>query len=426
MQVFVFIVIFGLNTADMVSDWFLFHDVDAAEEGLVFGPPDRKIWCALLAFSILGSVILPLEILNLGKDIFTSNPWVDIDVMSVIIIWLEDIPQITINCVILACREEAISVFQISKASVVILGAVVRMLIGIVRACRRDQSTNMKKLKQCNTFKGIMFTGFILMVCGSVAVFMFAQSSFAKDGRFEFKTPRNIWDGEYNDERYFDRVGVYVNMGFLDDNTRPKHPSHSHWMKLFNIHDIHHENEEIVVNVTFESELRQNFRIQTTFNALSQNASAECYRVNQTSWEVFGDQNCSDFTQQDVAIETIVFKFRYVKPRNHLILGDIQYNVRGSVNGSCGPSSRLRIIPTDMKADKVVSPVYQIVLRYFQAQKTYRNEGHLIGSQNSHVMFYSSKRHLVDINDVWKTGFLGCENTGSVSPHLNTNIPVTC
>ncbi|KAK3083811.1 hypothetical protein FSP39_003568 [Pinctada imbricata] len=429
---FLFLVLGGLNVADLVSDWFLFHDVHAAEEGLVFGPPDKNIWISLLFFSILGTILFSFEILNLGKDIFTGTSWVDIDIMSAIIIWFEDIPQITINCAILACREEAISIFQISKASIVILGALIRMLVGIVRACRRRHSSNksIEEFKQCNTFKFIMFFGLSLMVIGSVIVFFFAQSSF-KDGTWEFKTPRTLWEGEYHDSKYFERVGVYGNLGFLDDKDatnaqqETKNPAHSYWMKFFQIYDIHHANDVITVVVTFDTINRSNFRIQTLFSDAAENNTDECFVVKQSDWSVSRDLNCTRLSQIRGSKENIKFTFSYVKPRNHLVFGDIQYNVRGTVNGTCLTSSELNVSPTEVKADKILSPNYEIVLRYFKAKEDYES-GNLVQTKSDNVTFYDPQRHLVDITNVWKTGFLGCKITGSVSPHLNSGVSSSC
>ena len=121
-RILFFLVIFGLDLADLFSDWLLYVDVSLAEEGLVYGPPGDAAINALLAFSIIGSVTFLFEAVNLWWEVFRNNPWLDTDLVSAVIIWIEDLPQISINVYIAMCREDPISVFQLSKASIVLLG----------------------------------------------------------------------------------------------------------------------------------------------------------------------------------------------------------------------------------------------------------------------------------------------------------------
>ena len=108
--------------ADLFSDWLLYVDVSLAEEGLVYGPPGDAAIYALLAFSIIGSLTFVFEAVNLWWEVFRNNPWLDTDLVSAVTIWIEDLPQISINVYIAMCREDPISVFQLSKASIVLIG----------------------------------------------------------------------------------------------------------------------------------------------------------------------------------------------------------------------------------------------------------------------------------------------------------------
>jgi hypothetical protein len=71
------------------------------------------------------------NVINL--KIFRNNPLIDPELLSALTIWIEDVPQITINIFIALCREDAISYYQIIKAGVIIFGGLIRVLMGFLR-----------------------------------------------------------------------------------------------------------------------------------------------------------------------------------------------------------------------------------------------------------------------------------------------------
>lgn len=88
----------------------------------MYGPLEESTTWALLAFSIIGSLTFVFEGVNLWWEVFRNNPWLDTDLVSMVTIWIEDLPQIAINVYIAICREDPISVFQLSKAAICLLG----------------------------------------------------------------------------------------------------------------------------------------------------------------------------------------------------------------------------------------------------------------------------------------------------------------
>lgn len=115
-----------MNVVDFVSDWLLFIDVSLLQDGLVYGPVEKSVLYALLAFSIVGTLTFTFEVLNFWYEVFRNNAWMDSELASAITIWVEDLPQIVINVYIAWCREDAISVFQLVKASITLLGKISR------------------------------------------------------------------------------------------------------------------------------------------------------------------------------------------------------------------------------------------------------------------------------------------------------------
>nr|KAG5713295.1 hypothetical protein BaRGS_007822 [Batillaria attramentaria] len=113
-----------LDLLDLLSDWLLFADVITTERGLVYGPPGDDVVYSLLLFSILGTILFVFEAVNLWRDVFRGNPYLDVDLVSAITIWAEDLPQIAINVYISHCREDPISIFQLTKAAVMLFGKI--------------------------------------------------------------------------------------------------------------------------------------------------------------------------------------------------------------------------------------------------------------------------------------------------------------
>ncbi|XP_061162713.1 uncharacterized protein LOC133171938 [Saccostrea echinata] len=441
-QIFVFLIMLGLNIADLTNDWLLYHDVAAAEEGLAFGPTEESVRIALLFFSIVGAVIFTFEIINFGKDIFSGVPWVDMDIASAVVIWFEDIPQITISLVILACREEAISVFQLGKASVVILGAIMRLFVGIVFACRRRSEEVQCVIKSKGTknvdckrqkhpvIRFFMFLGLTLLVLGSGLIFIFTQTTWKHSEFLEFQKPKSLFEGEYIDEHYFQRAGIYGNIGFLDigNKTDQNSPSEDHWVRLFEIHDLRHRHNTIIITLEFSNDRKY---LQVTKIIPNYNKTMNCFNIEMngnSEVHVSSDPSCSGTSSMTSKTHKIIFKFQYVSPTSHLILGDIIYNVKGTVNGSCEQGSVSE--DPDTGNSYIMIGNFTTALRYYQVKEDYKHSDYLIADNSTTtsrmLKFYSPQLHLVDITSVWKTGFIGCKYSGSVSPHQNSELSVDC
>jgi hypothetical protein len=68
-------------------------------------------------------------------------------------------------------------------------------------------------------------------------------------------------------------------------------------------------------------------------------------------------------------------------------------------------------------------------LKYFKANTHTEDRFHLLlpngGVFKTLLKFYTSE-DLVSIKDAWKTGFVGCQSSGSESPNWDKNIRVKC
>ncbi|XP_033748581.1 uncharacterized protein LOC117333403 [Pecten maximus] len=406
-----------VDSIDTISDWLLYHDVVAAREGLVFGHFEDSLTTTLLVFSILGSCLFLFEIITLGVNLSRDDlPILLLDVAALLVIWLEDVPQIIINVVIVACRDQPISVVQIIKASICMLGALMKLVIAIVRFCywKRKEKIGSEGTQRVNKWVRIItIPGILLIIVGSIMVFSFTQLTWDNaDGSLKFQNPRRLLDGEYNTDKYFDQVGVYVNMASKDSGPNVN-MAKDEWIRLVDIDDFGERKSAIVTHVTFGLGVSKFLSIRKPPGSLATANFSECYIKNGASWNLQSSlSKCSIMNQPTVSA---VIELRYIEPEGHLLLGDIEYNVKVYQDTTCNSV----IIPS--------TSLPQLALRYFKSRLTISSGlHHLVAPQSlTESKFYSSS-HLQPITEIWKTGFLGCKFTGKSQPTYNTDIPVPC
>ncbi len=236
-QVFVFLVLLAIDLADMINDWLFYNDMFLLEKGLVFGPMESSLINALFAFSIIGSLTFFLEVSLVGKQIFQPDDmaWVDVDYVSAVTVWIEEVPQITISVIIASCHEEAVSIFQISKASVVIIGCVLRLIIAIIRFCYRRRRENYENEKIFKSCYAVLLVGLILSVIGSSLVFFFSHA-LSDGGQIKFQEPTEFLKMKRDTTKYYDQVGIYLDGRELPINAQMR--MNYDWIKLVDLTDI--------------------------------------------------------------------------------------------------------------------------------------------------------------------------------------------
>lgn len=414
-KVFVFLVVLTLDAADLFSDWLLFRDVFVTQEGLVYGPPEDALTYALLAFSILGTFTFIFEVVNLWWEIFRDNPWVDSDFASCITIWIEDVPQIVINVLIVLCREEAISYFQLVKASVLIVGVVIRIIVSLVKYCSKKYLEEAKKKtpksRRHVAYRVFIMFGLMCILAGSVAVFMLTQFERHPDGNIQFNTPKTAFEGKFHEEKYFDNVSIYLNHPVFDLNTGN---SEVDFIRLISIYDIRNKADK-TFKLSYDEPAKTKFVVwEPDSSGVLQ--EVECFTINRGTKTV-STQTCNPSFSSGTMSE-FTFKFHFIKPSvPKLIFGDITYNLKVKESGTCkDPATDIVTKPNQRRGSGASrSPV----IHYYRAHIS--TPSHLLPSK-----FYQFPADLTDIAQVWKTGFASCESSGSLAPHRDTSLETTC
>ncbi|XP_071093383.1 uncharacterized protein [Haliotis cracherodii] len=424
LQVIVFMIILGLDIADLLSDWLFYADVSIAEQGLVYGLPDQGAVIALLFFSIIGTITFIFEVCNLGKEIFTGKPWFNVDLVTMIIIWIEDIPQIGINVFIALCREDPISVFQLTKASVIILGIILRIIISLARYCSKESIAELKKKTKMSrvhvTYHVFIMLGLILNFAGASAIFFFTQTQRDLDGKIVFEIPDTIFEDKYNDDRYFKNVSIYFHHPTFDI-VEPNNASDANWMRLITINSVRNLPDKVVM---FNYEYRHTAsELQIVLWENNNNSlweAIECYSIDKTTAVITKHSNCGSFLSGDRI--SIIFKFSFIPPDRvfrKLVFGDIRFNAKYSNNNDLCES-----ISSDNITDSIEEGLKEgidITVHYYRT--TVSEDSHIILKNGTR--FYRQE-DLVDITEVWETGWLNCETKGSLAPHVDSNIDPPC
>ena len=427
-KVFVFLLMFCLDAVDLVSDWLLYSDVAKTEQGLVYGPPEDVLVWLLLAFSIVGSLTFTFEVVNLWFEIFRNNPWIDSDLMSAITTWIEDVPQIVINVMIVACREEAISYFQLVKASIVIVGALIRITVTLIKYCSKralcelHNAGKVPKYRNHVLYRVLIMVGLFVTLAGSVTIFMFTQSERNPDGSINFKVPHSVIIGEFDDQKYFNNVSIFFSHPLFDkDSTSAITENEINWVRMAKIYDVRDTDKNELFRVKFDNTTKQKF-VLTLTNSNGNIASEDCFQFTRTTGAVtLQTINCNTFLPPGNDVVEFIFKFQYRTPETpNLIFGDVKYNVIVKENGKChDPSSTI----FDDVAERL-SQRQNAALHYFRTRPNVPENKHVVDS-GGRVQFYHAD-NLIDISDVWRTGFATCKSSGSLAPHKDSSISVPC
>ncbi|KAH3874337.1 hypothetical protein DPMN_037579 [Dreissena polymorpha] len=393
-----------VNIINICSVWWLFRNVEAAREGLVFGPPEDSVRKALLAFSIIGTFFSLLEIISEGVLICSQNQYAEH--LSAMTMWFAEIPQLALNIVIVACREEAISYFQLAKASVMIVYVVMKFMWTVWNKCIRSRDAVDVDCKTClKIVISMKIVGLVVVLGCAIAIFILTQTERNPDGSLAPKVPHSILEGEYDDEKYFADVSIYFSHSIFDYETNPSSDS-KNLLRLLTIHEIKNTTTDRTVNIKYDSTL-------THFLVQLDGENKECFTVNNISTTVTKETACSSHVQ--IPAGQFAFKFHYIEPSfPTLLFGDITFNIKLGRNCEAEEIS----VVNDLTAH-VAEPA-TVFLRYYRTKPDVTEDNHILQKSPTSHEFY---RHsdLINIEDIWR---LYCESTGSHAPHRDESLDV--
>lgn len=398
-----------VDTFDLVSDWVFYYELTVAEDGLVFGVFDANLVMATLVFCVVGSVTYVIEfilgvrechLIKMDKEEEAS------EVMNIITLLIEDLPQICINVIIASCREEATNVVQIVKASAAILEILITFIVMIGKYCiqRKKREKLGKRKKVYMTLRFIlMFIILVLSVLVMYLVFKFDKGTIHNDSEG--------LDREETD-RYLHGVGVYMNINHMvHPISNLPYMAGNQWMKLLDVNSLTHlakPSAGVLLSVAAAATPLQHIWVRK--HPISRSTNTTCYTVNATGMSALAYKQCSDVFANTDDTNSIVLQFSYVPPSSVQPLGDIHYNAK--IRGR--------------HCSELHSDI--LTLKYFKIKPDVNDTMTLLsnGQNGGQFRYYSLPGDITDIRQAWKTGKLGCDSTGRESPKLSPSIEVPC
>ena len=422
---FILVTITTLDSAQIANDWLFFKDVYRLDKGLVYGPLNAYILMLILLICGLGTLIFLFEILNLFYDVCSGKPWISIEVSFVITVWFQELPMITASFVITLCHNEPVSYFQLIKALLVMVSIPLKIIIPLIH--KHVDKANAESTGKCKYIsKGFLAAGLCLLMCGSVAIFIFTHVIATDERQFRFRLPDEIWAGKFAYDKYFTNVGIYFHHVNIENENVT---SSDIWLKLAEIHDFF-DNDYIHVKISY---IEDNGKIQKLmlmgFNETSL-MFTECYNQGVGGIKTSPHERCTpDFISNTENHERLAFKFYFIRPKPSLLLGNIVYNVKYLKDSVCWTVTSNE---TDIFYPQLKNGNYDKLgqLLYLKHQAIISNTQRLVHekiSRDSTPYFLQTTNHsLLTADDIWITGMYGCNCTGHKGPVMDSSMRVEC
>ncbi|XP_069112594.1 uncharacterized protein [Argopecten irradians] len=380
------------NLSDFIMDWVFYGEIKNAEDGLVFGRQDKVLVDVSLVFCCIGTATFIIElILDILKYKWSTNPYeCDTkrlervskisDVMSVVTLVIEDLPQVLINFAIALCREEVTNIVQILKASSSIIEVVIAVIIMLATFCRTAERGRLSKC--C----------FFLTLILSLIILGFSAAVFYLEINFDTEIIHFDSDGFKGSDadRYLLGVVVFMQSPVLVGI------SSGHWLNVTSV-------KSIMGSTTSESDIHEigvfatSQKIWIKKTSPFSGESLSCYNVIHPSiTSTLPLAQCPSIPP-DVEPKYIRMQLSYVKPTRKKPFGDIIYNY------SITDQNCVAVSPQTLE------------LKYFKWKE---------GTQGNQTFVRQSDLH--NIRDVWETGRAGCKSTARERPKLSPSITVSC
>ncbi len=437
LSLFLISVVNGL--VSVIFDWIWVNDMATATKALVFGPPGRAAFGLLCFIASVGTVSVLTEITGeLLRYFLDREPIPDV-VGQLCSLFLEEVPQITLNLLLASCREVPTNWVAMAKAVIVMISSAIRILKVLCFMC----GCGKRKVKHRFSCVFIVARWIILGTCcytfaAAILTWMFTYSTpppiIDEDGDSGFLPPAGVWGKNYHSERYFANAGVFF---------RHPHFAHcNHGIQATTIHENVTETvnrnwirvEHIYTYISLEEATPDLIDMVYAYNVshsqfwIKAPEEETCFQIALDTCDIQMIANDTFCLENLNSFQTILSsRFIYVERSKTLVFGDIQYNA---------------LITTDNKCTYLDSDEWGFLhdhhgnqygqLQYFRAKSTVNTSFPFHQSDNGSFHYYQyeddyfKSGDLYNVSGVWKTGHNQCQMSGSPCPNLNPEIQVPC
>lgn len=289
-------------------------------------------------------------------------------------LWLEDFPFLTLNLLIVLCRDGEVTYISLAKAFIGIIAAFIRLLFIILNKwlIRHDYER-----KDClsNFFNTISTIGVILVLLLSVCIHTIATLPIDHSGRVYFENPSYFTKFKFAHKKYFDNVGIFLNT--TNDVNRS--------IYLTDINDIIEKGQK---TFTFSIDLQENVFCIKKYNQT-------CFKEsNDTTFDLYDKLPTNKLINYSIT-------FRYQEPDFYHLLGDIKYN----------------IMRCDLKDYHIDDEKFSFFYYRFKRDLNETKSFMIFNQLNNNYRYYEKENDLEPIERAWRTGLFRCKTTGSLRPH---------
>lgn len=338
---------------------------------------------AIFSFCIISTFTSILEIIQVTRDTYRKRLTSRFgQITNCLTLWLEDVPLLTLNLLVVICRDGEVTRINLAKSIIGIIAASIRSLSILLNKwlIRHDYQ---RKDHLSQFFNTISTIGVVLVFMISIAIHVIANLPFDHFGRLYLRSPADFQQFKFAHQKYFDHVGLFL------------HSSSDEYEKYIYLTDI----ENIINNRS------------TTF-VYGLNKKEQIFCLKQSNQTCFIQSNSSSHLQiyeKNLSDKLINYSitFQYQQPDFYYLLGDIHYN----------------IIRCDLK-DFYIDDM-KIVLHYFPLKsKFYRMKHPLVSNENETFRYYDPDTDFDSIAQLWQTGLSKCTSTSTYTPHRSLYVQV--
>ena len=409
----------GYGIFNIVFDWLWVDDMLKAEKGLVFGPPSSQITGTMIWIATIGTVTFLLEITNAIWKVLRGTVIIHEDLNQILSLFLEEVPAVTLNFLLAACREVPISYYQMVKAGLAMVGASIRCLKVLVKFMTVRRREDTKKGLIPFVLRCIILAACAYLLAGSIMTWVYTYSPGADEDSSGIKLPPNLVSKSYDSAKYLYKAGFYLSHPWFNDcnenNSTWNAGPNANWMKLESLVrfeesadgvmtvEYHYNEDESVIVTTLDGE-ENCFR--TTLPGCVIDRLADCQSVHAGY----------NFT-------SLEFKFEVIEYTKTLVFGDIRFKAILIDADGLGCEE----LNVDHVGFITSTNATEGQLQYFKSRAHVNDTSIFVESANSTTLsFYRYPHDVFNVTDVWETGYYRCEMTGSLAPNQGHNIDIAC
>ena len=294
-------------------------------------------------------------------------------------IWLEDVPLLTLNLLLVICRDGEVTYISLAKAIIGIFAACIRFLSILLNKwlIRHDYQ---RKDNLSRFFNTISTLGIVLVSILSISIHIIASLPIDHYGHVHLEKPSDFQHFRFAHKKYFHPVGLFLHSSNAMDK----------YIYLTGIESIIEKGPKQFIYGLHGKE--NVFCLKET--------NQTCYRqLNDSSLELYDKPLTMKLINYSI-------NFQFQQPDFYYLLGDIHYN----------------IMRCDLKEFYIDDRKWSF--HYFRFNEDFNGTKTplLFDQRTNTYRYYDQSNDFQSIEHLWQTGLSRCSSTSSFTPHRSHDV----